>query len=276
MDQEHRPTTPWMPHHKHCLARRPRRIAARRCRSPPRGRTLTIIDGARRLLRRRATTTAGWAPAARSRRVAFATMTTAAPPRMRPATGGTRRAPRATAGSPRSERGRRPEGRDGALRQHRDAGHASRSLSRGTDDLREPFDTRGSWRREERPRGERRTRLPSNGDVDPRRARGHDVFLTDRLDDGPRPRRRAEGFCAIGHGRDSLDWYGEVPPTCSWCARAPCRHRGPENAAFATAATATASVRTGPRRKAAAPWSRCGRRRRRARGVRSCRRRRRH
>ena len=44
----------------------------------------------------------------------------------------------------RRERGRRPEGRDDALRQHRDGGHALRSLSRGTDDLREPFDARGS------------------------------------------------------------------------------------------------------------------------------------
>ena len=191
MDQEHRPTIPWTLHHKHCLARRPRRIAARRCRSPPCGRALTIIDGARRLLRRRATTTAGRAPAARSRRVAFATTTTT-PPRTRPAKGGTRRARRTTAGSPHATTASAVAGR-GPGRRSTPAprrGHAVRSLSRGTDDLREPFDARGSWRREERPRCKRRTRLPSNGDVDPRRARGHDVSIAGRVDDGPRPRRR--------------------------------------------------------------------------------------
>ena len=199
--------------------------------SPPRGCALTILDGARRLLRRRATTTAGRAPAARSRRVAFATTTTAAPPRTRPATGGTRArgAPRRVLPT-RPQRARSEAGGPGcALRQHRDGGHASRSLSRGTDDLREPFDARGSWRQEERPRCERRTRLPSNGDVDPRRARGHDVSLAGRVDDGPRPRRRRRLLRdrAALHGRDSLDWYGEVPPMSSRFARAPCRHRGP-------------------------------------------------
>ena len=199
--------------------------------SPPRGCALTILDGARRLLRRRATATAGRAPTARSRRVAFATTTTAAPPRMRPATGGTRRARRTTAGSPRATAASAVAGR-GPGRRSTPAprqGHAVHSLSRGTDDLREPFDARGSWRREERPRCKRRTRLPSNGDVDPRRARGHGVSLTGLVDDGPRPRRRRRLLRdrAALHGRDSLDWYGEVPPMSSRFARAPCRHRGP-------------------------------------------------
>ena len=228
MDQEHRPTIPWTPHHKHCLARRPRRIAARRCTSPPRGCALTILDGARRLLRRRATATAGRAPTARSRRVAFATTTTAAPPRTRPATGGTRRARRTTAGSPRATAASAVAGR-GPGRRSTPAprqGHAVHSLSRGTDDLREPFDARGSWRREERPRCKRRTRLPSNGDVDPRRARGHDVSIAGRVDDGPRPRRRrrllrdrvashGRGKVGVEHAADALSWTHESTPPSS-------------------------------------------------------------
>ena len=242
MDQEHRPTIPWTPHHKHCLARRPRRIAARRCRSPPCGRALTIIHGARRLLRRRATTTAGRAPAARSRRVAFATTTTAAPPRTRPATGGTRRARRTTAGSPRATAASAVAGR-GPGRRSTPAprqGHAVHSLSRGTDDLREPFDARVSWRREEPPRCKRRTRRPSNGDVDPRRARGHDVSIAGRVDDGPRPRRRrrllrdrvashGRGKVGVEHAADALSWTHESTPPSSpgsaGCATAATRRR---------------------------------------------------
>ena len=196
--------------------------------SPPRGCALTILDGARRLLRRRATATAGRAPTARSRRVAFATTTTAAPPRTRPATGGTRArgAPRRVLPT-RPQRARSEAGGPGcALRQHRDGGHASRSLSRGNDDLREPFGARGSWRREERPRCERRTRLPSNGDVDPRRARGHDVSLAGRVDDGPRPRRRrrllrdrvashGRGKVGVEHAADALSWTHESTPPSS-------------------------------------------------------------
>ena len=196
--------------------------------SPPRGCALTILDGARRLLRRRATATAGRAPTARSRRVAFATTTTAAPPRTRPATGGTRRARRTTAGSPRATAASAVAGR-GPGRRSTPAprqGHAVHSLSRGTDDLREPFDARGSWRREERPRCKRRTRLPSNGDVDPRRARGHDVSIAGRVDDGPRPRRRrrllrdrvashGRGKVGVEHAADALSWTHESTPPSS-------------------------------------------------------------